>query len=276
MQHVTDTLTASDGTELFTQRWVPDAPRAALVIAHGYAEHSGRYAEFAEFLAADGFAVYALDHRGHGRSGGERANVRVFRAFIDDLCRFLEFVRERHPQPPRFLFGHSMGGIVAAQLVLERPHLVEGLVLSAPFFQNAVKVPPPLLAVSGVVSRFLPSLPTLKIDTDLLSRDQAVVEAYEADPLVYTGGTKARLGAEMLAAGEYVVERAESVTCPLLTLLGTADGIADPAGGKRFFNRASSEDKTSKLYEGFYHEVLNEPEKKEVYRDVLEWLRAHL
>ena len=276
MHHATDTLTANDGTQLFTQRWLPDAPRGALVIAHGYAEHSGRYADFAQFLVQHDFAVYALDHRGHGRSSGERANVKVFRAFVDDLSRFLEFVRERHPQPPRFLLGHSMGGIVAAQLALERPHLVEGLILSAPFFQNAVKVPPPLLAVSGVVSRFLPSWPTLKIDTDLLSRDQAVVEAYEADPLVYTGGTKARLGTEMLAAGNYVIERADSVTCPLLMLLGTADGIADPAGGKRFFDRASSEDKTSKLYEGFYHELLNEPKKEEVYRDVLEWLHLHL
>ena len=276
MQHVTDTLTASDGTQLFTQRWLPDAPRGALVIAHGYAEHSARYAGFAEFLVGHGSAVYALDHRGHGRSGGERANVKVFRAFVDDLSRFLESVRERHPQPPRFLLGHSMGGVVAAQLVLERPHLVEGLILSSPFLENAVQVPSPLLSVSEVVSRFLPSLPTLKLDTDLLSRDEAVVEAYKADPLVYTGGTKARLGTEMLAAGKYVFERAESITLPLLTLLGTADGIADPAGGKRFFDKVSSEDKILKLYEGFYHELLNEPEKEKVYQDVLEWLRLHL
>ncbi len=276
VQHTTDMLTASDGLRLFRQQWVPASPRAALVVTHGYAEHSERYAPFAEFLTRHGIAVYALDHRGHGRSEGERANIKVFREFVHDLSRFTEYVREQHPNPPRFLLGHSMGGAVAAQLVLERPHQVEGVVLSAPYLQNATKVSPLLLRMSGLVSRFLPGLPTLKLDTGLLSRDKTIVEAYNSDAAVYTGGTKARIGSEMLAAGKYVLERSQNIKLPMLVLHGSADGIADPAGSKALFERVTSEDKTLKLYDGFYHEILNEPGKQEVYEDVLEWLMARL
>ena len=130
--------------------------------------------------------------------------------------------------------------------------------------------------MSGLVSRFLPGLPTLKLDAGLISRDKAVVEAYRADPAVYTGGTKARIGSEMLAAGRYVLERAQNITLPMLVLHGSADGIADPAGSRTLFERVASEDKTLKLYDGFYHEILNEPGKEEVYGDVLEWLTARM
>lgn len=276
VRHTTDTLLASDGLRLFRQQWVPESPKAALVVTHGYAEHSERYAPFAEFLTDHGIAVYALDHRGHGRSEGERANITVFREFVHDLSRFIEYVREQHPNPPRFLLGHSMGGAVAAQLVLEHPYQVEGVVLSAPYLRNATKVPPLLLSVSGLVSRLLPGLPTLKLDTSLLSRDAAVVAAYKGDSAVYTGGTKARIGSEMLAAGRYVLERAQSIEVPVLVLHGSADGIADPAGSEALFESVASEDKTFKLYDGFYHEILNEPGKEQVYADVLEWLEARM
>ena len=276
MQHKTEAFKASDGTQLFSQLWSPEAPQAALVISHGYAEHSQRYDAFARFLVEHGIAVYALDHRGHGRSEGERVNIKVFRQYVHDLSRYIERVRERHPNPPRFLFGHSIGGVIAAQLALEHPLQIEGLVLSAAHLQNAVSVPPLLLSVSGLVSRLLPGLPTLKLDTDLLSRDPAVVAAYRNDPLVYNGGTKARIGKEMLDAGSYMLERAYSIKVPLLVLHGSEDRIAAAAGSQAFFDSAASPDKTLKIYEGYYHEILNDIGKEEVYRDVLEWLQARL
>ena len=276
MRHQTGSLSGVDGVKLFTQSWVPDAPRAAVILAHGYAEHSQRYAAFAEALSAERFAVHALDHRGHGRSEGARANIRVFREFVSDLSRFIGAVREQRPTLPRFLFGHSMGGVVAAQLVLEHPHQCDGLILSAPFLQNAQPVAPALLAVSGLASRLTPGLPTIKLDAGLMSRDQNVVTAYRSDPLIYTGGLKARIGAEMLSAGQYVLGRAQSVTLPLLVLHGTADGIAAVEGSEQFYRAAASEDKTFKTYEGFYHEALNDIGKEEVVADVLTWLRAHL
>ena len=263
---------ATDGLELFYRVWRAKQPEAVVLIAHGYAEHSGRYERFATYLNEHNVSVYALDHRGHGRSEGERANVSVFRCFVNDLARFSDIVREREPVHPRILLGHSMGGVVAAQFVLEHPLKVDALILSAPYLKNAVAVPKVLLALSEPVARFFPSLPTIKIDTSKLSHDKAVVAAYEADPLVYNGATKARMGAELMNAGKYVLERAESVDLPLLVLHGDADEIADPAGAQELFEHSSSSDKTLKLYQGFYHEVLNEPDKEKVYADIRKWL----
>jgi acylglycerol lipase len=272
VQHQTGSLLASDGIRLFTQHWLPAEPQAVLVLAHGYAEHSSRYAALGEFLAQHHLAVYALDHRGHGRSEGERANIRVFQQYGDDLLRFIDAVREKHPAQARFLLGHSMGGVIASQFVIAHPHKLAGLLLSAPYLQSAIKVSPLLMSVSGLVSSLLPALPTIRLDTSKLSRDAAVVKAYQADPMVYNGATKARLGTELTSAGPYALARAASIKLPILIMHGTADGIADVAGSKTLFETISSTDKSLKLYEGFYHEILNEPQKQQVYQDVLEWI----
>lgn len=272
MQHSSDTIRSGDGLTLFYRAWRPGRPRASLVLSHGYAEHSGRYAALAGALAKRGFAVYAPDHRGHGHSQGERANVRRFGSYARDLRSLVTTI----PKEPRFLLGHSMGGAVAALLALEHPRLVHGLILSGAFLENATRVPPVLLALSGVTSRLLPSLPTLKLDTSLLSRDPEVVRSYESDPLIYTGGTKARLGAQMLAAGAEVLRRAGELRLPTLILHGAADRIADPAGSHKLYARLAAEDKTLKLYDGFYHEIFNEPGKERVVGDVLEWLEKQL
>jgi alpha-beta hydrolase superfamily lysophospholipase len=258
------------------QSWLPKNPRAALIISHGYAEHASRYAPFAEFLTQHDVAVYALDHRGHGKSEGESANVRVFRELVDDLLRFIESVREQQPQLERFLLGHSVGAVVATQLILEHPHKVEGLLLSGAYLKSAVEVSPLLMAVSGFLSRYFPSLPTLKVNTHFISRDAAIVKAYETDQRIYHGGTKARMGVEFTNAGPYVLSRAESIKLPILVMHGTQDGIADFTGSKVFFEKASSLDKTLKLYEGYYHEILNDTGKETVYQDVLEWLQQRI
>ena len=278
MQRQTHVLKAGDGVALATYRWLPDGagrPEAAVIIAHGYAEHAGRYDALAARLVGAGYAVYALDHRGHGHSEGERANVGVFREFVSDLARFTEHVREIHPNPPRFLLGHSMGGLVALQMVLEQPERVDGLILSGAYLSNAVRVPRALLALSRPVSRLFPSLPVQPLDTSALSRDPAVVEAYKADPLVYHGNVKARLGSEMLQAGAFVTERADSVHLPVLIMHGGADRLAAPEGSRELFERVGSRDKTLHIYEGYYHEIFNDVGKEKPVGDVLEWLGAH-
>ena len=276
MQRQTYLLRTGDGVALATYRWLPGAgrPRAAVIIAHGYAEHAGRYDALATRLVEAGHAVYALDLRGHGRSEGARANVGVFGEYVSDLTRFTEHVREIHPNPPRFLLGHSMGGLVALQTVLEQPEKVDGLVLSGPYLSNAARVPRPLLALSGPVSRLFPGLPVQSLDTSALSRDPAVVAAYEADPLVYHGKVKARLGREMLQAGAFVMARADSVRLPLLVMHGGADRLAAPNGSRELYARASSEDKTLKTYNGYYHEIFNDAGKERVVGDLLEWVGA--
>ena len=266
------------GVALATYRWLPDGagrPEAAVIIAHGYAEHAGRYDALAARLVGAGYAVYALDHRGHGHSEGERANVGVFREFVSDLARFTEHVREIHPNPPRFLLGHSMGGLVALQMVLEQPERVDGLLLSGAYLSNAAEVPRALLALSGPVSRLFPSLPVQSLDTDALSRDPAVVEAYRTDPLVYHGKVKARLGHEMLQAGAFVMERADSVRLPVLIMHGGADRLAAPEGSRELFERVGSKDKTLHIYDGYCHEIFNDVGKEKPVGDVLEWLGAH-
>ncbi|MGL4608291.1 MAG: lysophospholipase [Trueperaceae bacterium] len=275
MQH-NESLRTSDGLQLYTQSWLPDSPKAVVILSHGYAEHSSRYQHLANHLVRNGFGVYALDHRGHGRSEGERANVKVFNEYIHDLNTFVNKVREKHPHLKRFLLGHSMGGAIAAQLVLEQPNQVTGLLLSSPYLINAVAVPAPLLAVSGVVSRVLPGLPTIKLNSKDISRDATIVTAYDTDPLNYRGGTKARFGKELMGAGKYVLSRASSIKLPLLIMAGTGDKIASPEGSKQLFNRVGSSDKTLKTYDGYYHEILNEFGKEKVYEDILVWLQVHL
>lgn len=277
MQQQTSSLQTVDGLKLFSQCWLPDGLiNASVIISHGYAEHSGRYQALAEFLLDAGYAVYALDYRGHGKSEGERANVNVFRDYVQDLNSYIESLHVHTAATPRFLLGHSMGAAIATQFVLEHPHKVDGLLLSGAFLKNATKVPALLLQVSGLASRFLPSLPTTKLDTRLISRDKAVVDAYVADPLIYHGGTKARLGAELLAAGPYILERAEGLNLPLLIMHGSADQIADQEGSRELFKRASSKDKQFKLYQGFYHEIFNELSREEVFQEVVNWLKSHV
>ncbi len=265
-----------EGARLSWQQWVPDSAKASLLISHGYAEHAGRYAHFAEFLMAQGYAVYALDHRGHGQSEGEKANIASFEQYVQDLLAFRHHLQELGIIEPCFLLGHSMGGLIAAKLALRQADLFKGLILSAAFLENATEVPAILMSLSGVASRFLPSLATTKLDTKLISRDTDVVKAYNDDPLVYTGGTKARLGKEMLTAGPQVLQKAKQFKLPLLLLHGTADQIASPNGSQKLFDTLELSDKTLKTYEGFYHEILNELGKEEVYTDILEWLEQRL
>lgn len=270
------TLTAADGTRLITYFWQPKTPKAVVILSHGYAEHVERYSAFAQQLADADYAVAGLDHRGHGKSEGERANIQVFRQYADDLVRFIEELWDPYPNIPFVLFGHSMGGVVASQLVLEHPHKVSGLILSSPYLVNAVPVSPLLVRLSGVLGQIVPSLPVVKLNTSGLSRDKVAVQAYENDPLVYTGAAKARLAAEMYAAGNYVLQRAAAITLPTLLLHGSADPIADVAGTEAFYRALGSENKTLKVFEGGYHELLNDLDKVQVAETVLNWLESHL
>jgi acylglycerol lipase len=276
VQQLSEAIRVSDGLQLYTQTWLPDNPKAVVILSHGYAEHSSRYHHFASYLVENGFAVYALDHRGHGRSEGERANVKVFDEYVNDLSRFVNTVREKHPNLKRFLLGHSMGGTIAAQLAIKQPNQVDALLLSSPYLINAVSVPAPLMAVSGIVSRVLPGLPTIKLDSKDISRDPAIVKSYDTDPLNYRGGTKARFGTELLGAGNYVFSRASTIKLPILIMVGTGDRIASAEGGKKLYSLVGSSDKTLKTYDGYYHEILNEVGKEKVYKDILTWLQQHL
>ena len=276
MHAYTGSFRTAQGPTLFTRTYLPDGTaRAAVIVAHGYAEHSGRYEALAHRLVGEGYAVYALDYRGHGQSGGKRASIRVFREYVDDLVRFIDRVRETRPHPPRFLFGHSMGGLIALQLVLEHPEKVEGLAVSGALLQNAVPVPRLLEAAAGVVSALAPDLPVQELHAEDVSHDPVVVQAYKDDPLVYHGKIRARLGYELLRTGPYVLGRAHNIELPVLIQHGTTDKLAAVAGVEALFDALGSADKTLELYEGAYHEILNDYGNEKVMDDLVAWFNAH-
>lgn len=272
----TGSLLTASGSSLFTQHWLPDAsPRAAVVLVHGYAEHSGRYAHVADHLNERGIAVYTYDQRGFGRSDGQRAYVESFDYLLDDLGRFLAHTRGRLAgDTPLFLMGHSMGGAVCALYVIERRPDLAGLILSSP----AVEVNPDLAPLLRKMARFIgwlaPTLPTVRTPNGAISRDPAVVEDAANDPLNYNGRVLARTGAEMIRASRRIQARMHTIRLPLLVFHGTADQLTDPSASERLYHAAPSADKTLKLYDGLYHETLNEPEKEQVMRDLSTWIEA--
>ncbi len=277
MQHQTDSLTTSDGLRLFTQSWLPSGePRAHLLIVHGYAEHSSRYQHLAAFLNLHGIAVYSFDLRGHGQSEGKQAYVDRFELYLKDLTAVLDRVRLGAAKKPVFLFGHSMGGAIVTMYVITRQPKIDGVILSGPALKVSEDISPLLQSVSSIISAVAPKLKTIKLDATAVSRDPEVVKKYLADPLVYTGPTYARTGAELLAAAKFIGPRMEQFRLPVLIMHGTADRLTDPEGSKQLYGRAATPDKELKLWEGLYHELVNEPEKKEVMDTILAWMEQRI
>ncbi|WP_062990302.1 alpha/beta hydrolase [Nocardia anaemiae] len=264
------------GSRIAWRAWLPDTTaRAVIVLVHGVAEHSGRYTHVGKRLADNGFAVYALDHLGHGKSAGNNANIGSMAASADNVAEMLKIASREHPDVPRFLLAHSMGSLITLYLAVRAPIDVDGIVLSAPPLDIAVGNPLQRL-LGPLLSRVAPNIGVLKLDSSMISRDPEVVRAYDNDPLVFRGKLPARTGMEMLNATEFVKSRLDKLTVPLLVLHGTADAIAAPSSTDLIERGAGSKDLTVIRYEGLYHEVFNEPEQDKVLSDVLEWLQAHV
>jgi acylglycerol lipase len=262
--------------EIYWQAWLPDAPpRAIVLIAHGGAEHGGRYAWTAGQLVARGYAVYAIDHRGHGRSDGPRAYVDRVEHAVADLHTLAGLVAERHPAAPVFLLGHSMGGLIALDYALNHQDELSGLVLSAPL--AVLDANPATRLASRALSAVAPRLPVYKIDGTTVSRDPEVVRAYDADPLNHRGMLPARTVGELATTVAGFPERLPQLRLPILVAYGTGDRLVDPTGSVLVAERAGSEDVTVIPYDGLYHEILNEPERDRVIADVAGWIdaRAH-
>ena len=277
MTHETGTLQTSDGLALFSRRWVPDwrPTRLAVALVHGVHEHSGRYAPLATSLMAEGVAVYAVDLRGHGRSPGERGQVEAsFDEYLRDAEALVDAAAEAAGDLPLVLMGHSMGGLVAARTVQERgADGLAGLVLSSPAL--AVSAPPLLARLAPYVARWFPNAPATRVDLSKLSHDPTVERTYREDPLTLVQGVRARLGYEVVRATERVRERPEAFDLPLYLFHGTADTITDPAGTEWLAEHAPG-DVTLRLYDGLYHETLNEDARDRVVADLAAWLEARV
>jgi len=268
-------LHGAGGVQIFTQSWLPGAgePRAAVVLVHGFGEHSDRYDWVAGRLVEAGYAVHACDHRGHGRSQGPRALVELD-AVVGDLDRLRDAVEEAHPGLAVAMLGHSLGGLVAIRYALAHQRRLRALVLSGPL--AALDAPAPALAAARGIARVAPRLGLTALDARLVSRDPAVVAAYRTDPLVHHGRIPALTVAEMARAVAALPRTVGAITVPTLLVYGTADGLCPPSGAVMLAERIGSPDLTVRGYEGLHHEVLNEPERETVMADVLAWLDERL
>lgn len=247
-----------------------------LLVVHGVCEHSGRYTNLINHFIPKGYAVCGLDHRGHGRSEGLRGYVERFSDYLNDLKAFFDIVRREHSDTKIFLVGHSMGGLIATVYAVRYQHELAGLLLSGSVLKVGSNWSPALIMVSRVLSVVVPRIGITTLDVSTLSQDQTVVDAAMNDPLYYRGKISARLGGELIKTMQELPCQMPEIKLSILIMHGTADRLSEPEGSQMLYERISSEDKTLKLYEGFYHEIFNEPGSEQVFADMEAWLATHI
>lgn len=281
VKHSEGSLFGVGDIKIFYQVWAPENPHAVVVIAHGLGEHGGRYAQVAERLCASDCVVYALDHRGHGRSGGAPAYVDRFANAVADIDQLIDIARREQRtlmlKLPLFLLGHSMGGALSLSYALKFQGKLDGLILSGPAV--ALDGAPPLL---GPLAKFLsavaPKLGLFGVKPELVSRDPAAVASYGADPLNCHGKVPARTLGEIIKLVEWLPAALSVLSLPLLVMHGSEDKLAGLSGSKMIFERVSSKDKTLKIYPGLFHEIFNElpDDRARVLADLSGWVEAHI
>jgi acylglycerol lipase len=277
MKHIEGNFKGVRNVKIFYQGWLPqENAKAVLLVVHGLGEHSGRYMNVVNHFVPLGYAVYGLDHIGHGKSEGMREYVERFDDFTDTLTIFYDMVTEWQGDTPIFLFGHSMGGAITSYYLLDHQAAFTGAIISAPAVKVGDSVSQATIIMSKVLSRLVPKMGLIALDVNGISRDPEVVEAYVKDPLVFHGKTPARLAAELLSAMMRITAEAGKITLPFIVVQGGADTIVDPSGAQMLYDKASSADKTLKIYDELYHEVFNEPERDRVLKDVENWLESQL
>lgn len=276
MQHECASLHSQSGS-VFYQSWLPsEEPAAIVLLIHGLAEHSSRYADFAAYLVAQGVAVFALDLPGHGQSYGDKAFVHSFDEHFVAIELLRLTAREKFPGYKPFLFGHSMGGLLATAAILKKQTDFSGCFLSGAALQSSKQPSAIQLLLVKLIAYLFPKFGVLQLDANEVSRDSAVVKAYINDPLVYGGKVNARCVVEMFSTMQWVTARQAAISCPLLVLHGAADAMTAVAGSQRLYQAACSTDKQLKIYSDLFHEILNEPQRQQVYNDIAQWLRKYL
>lgn len=277
MQHTEGTFTAADGLTIYHQAWLPDgAAKAVVLLFHGLGEHSGRYAHVGGALSAAGYAVHALDHRGHGKSEGKRVFVKHYGELLRDLVQFRQLVEAQHPGLPLFVLGHSMGGNLAVGHVLDHQSGVRGLAVSGPALKVDGSLSEAQIKVFSLIAKFAPGFRPQGLDADAISHDPRVVEAYRNDPLVFTGKITAGLGAALIGAMRSFPARYGSLTLPISIQHGTADQIVDIEGSRAFEAGAVNAEVTAMYYDGLFHEIYNEPEQDRTIGDLITWFDGHV
>jgi len=270
-----ETVEGKDGNQIFFRCWRPEGtPSALVVICHGVNSHSGQYDWTARQLASNGFAVYALDLRGRGKSSGERFHVGDIEEYVGDLATLVNLAKTRESRMAVFLLGHSAGGVVSCVYALEHQAEIDGLICES----FAFRVPAPGIVLSLIkgLSRVAPHLKVLKLHNEDFSRDPEAVRLLNADPLIAGEVQPASTVAALVRADERLEKEFGQITLPVLIMHGTVDKATVPSGSEFFYKNAGSQDKTLKMYEGHYHDLLNDYGKEEVLFDTTRWIRQHL
>jgi len=264
-------ISARDGTALMLRWWKRTGrPRGTILVVHGLGEHAGRYVKLAMHLAKQGFDCVTYDLRGHGKSEGRRGAIRHADDRLDDLSLVIDAVRRAHPQNRLFLLGHSMGGLIAAQLVARRYRPVDGLILSSPAFAVKTSLLQRVQLVIG--STFLPGIAVHNgVQPDKVSKSAAVVAAYKADPLVHDRITP-RLAGAVLQGGGDVIAQARQWPVPTLLMWALEDHLVDPAGSAKFAMQAPQHVVRAKSFGSLYHEIFNAVDPAPVLAALDEWL----
>jgi len=266
----------NEGIKIYYRHKLPPNPKAVVVICHGYAEHSYFYLPLMERLAAEGYGAYALDHRGHGYSEAERGHLDRFETFLEDLDFFVDYVQGLHPTLPFFMFGHSMGGLITFNYGILHPEKLKGQIFSGAALDRPVgteKIPAFIFWLGSVLFKKYKIRPNLRGKT---TRNKQVRKVSDGDPLVLRYGTMGFFYEFACRGVSFAQKKAECYNLPCLFLHGIADGIVACQSSEKTFPRISSQDKTLKLYEGLYHELIHEPEGEEVLADILSWLKERV
>ncbi|KAL3566295.1 hypothetical protein D5086_031710 [Populus alba] len=247
--------------------------RGILVIIHGLNEHSGRYAQFAKQLTSCNFGVYAMDWIGHGGSDGLHGYVPSLDHVVADTGAFLEKIKSENPGVPCFLLVTQLEAASYPNI----EEMLEGIILTSP----ALRVKPAHPIVGAVAPFFSLVIPKFQFKGANkrgipVSRDPAALLAKYSDPLVYTGPIRVRTGHEILRISSYLLRNFKSVTVPFFVLHGTADKVTDPLASQDLYNEAASKFKDIKLYDGFLHDLLFEPEREEVGQDIISWMEKKI
>lgn len=262
-----------DGMKVFYRHWKSaNLPKAIVVIAHGFNSHSGYFQWTAEQLTTQDFDVFGIDFPGRGNSDGERYYIADYNEFVTDLDKLVDIAQAAYPGLPTFLLGHSAGGVLSANYVLEHQDKLNGFICESFAFQ--VPAPDFAVAVLKGLSHIFPHAHVLKLKNEDFSRNQEVVDFMNNDPLIAHEVQPTKTVQQLSLADERLKAEMPAIKLPLLILHGTADKATKPAGSQYFYDNASSTDKTLKFYEGHYHDLLNDLDKEIVMNDILDWLNA--
>lgn len=276
MKHKTGQFKGASGELLYFQNWQPERETvAALIVVHGFSDHSSRYSNLVQGLVPRGMNIYAFDQLGHGHSPGKRGHIDSFNLFREDLKAFVHNVNDWVQGQPLFLFGHSMGGLIVLSYGLKYPQGISGVIASAPHLSD-----PPVSPIKSLIGRLLSGvLPSVTINAGLdakdICREAATVQAYEDDPLVHGKGSP-RLSTELAAAVIATQEDAENFQLPLLIYHGSADKLTSPQASRQFFDKVQIENKRYITYEGGFHEGHNDLHQERVVIDVGQWIEEQV